>query len=311
MIRTGKKTGLAPTKRDSRDKHFGFHRVFGSVSVADLPSEYDADAGLTIPNQNGDNAYTECTAYAVADIAGNQDHTIYSPDYIYMKTLAMLNLPPTTQGVDGRTPFKVACTFGLLRQEDAPFTCAEKGQEFVANQGNWPISLDEKAKVNLKPGYFPITGMGDFFDNVRSAMWIGRDEQRTVGMAIDWKVEFELIGLDGILPENAMQSAGGHMVDIVGWSMKNTRGEWIRNGEQFLKIKSWQGDQYADKGFCYMSRPLVNKLMAPWGTYAAALKDIDATSLSSLKDEPVDIIYEVIVFIQNAIGFLRYRLGAL
>src|SRR3954465_4016348 len=117
--------GLQPLQPDKRDKKYLFHRSFGAVSPLDLPESYSCDAGLTMPDQNADGAFTECTAYTTTDLATDEDGIEYSPDYTFAQTLRLINVPANTQGADQRTALKSAIAYGLLLKDHAPVSAKE------------------------------------------------------------------------------------------------------------------------------------------------------------------------------------------
>lgn len=293
------KYGLKPKTYDPRDKAFEFQRLFGSINPLGLPDEYDADNGITMPDQNADGAYYECSAYLVADMCLDEDGQEYSPDYNFMKSLQIANLPPNNQGVDLKSAFKVPCTFGLLPKKLAPFSTNSFGETYAADQKNWPLSYDAEAVKNVKPGYFGINGYYDFFDNARSAMWIAKNEKRTVGIGITWYGEFETTGPSGLCPDNPAYAGGGHAAKISGWTKHNIRGELIRAGEIFLKIKSWQGKKVGDNGWLYFSRPLINKLMADWGSDARMIAKTDDGTIEALKARKVTFLEVIQAYFKN------------
>lgn len=179
--------GLKPTPRDSRDKKFHSHRIFGVTN--NFPDSFNADTTHIFPNQNADKRPTECTAYAITQIAQNEDGMEYSKDYQFMKTLKAMGASPNSQGADGRTAFKVGCV-GLLPKtaEDPKF--ANSDQTYSATPENWPLELDIVAKPYARSSYIPISPVPDYFDGIRSALLLGQSEHRLVGLATQWSQDF-------------------------------------------------------------------------------------------------------------------------
>lgn len=298
------KYSLKPKKYTVLDKHFEFHRVFGSISPLALPDEYNADNGITMPDQNADGAYIECADYTVSDIFFDETGKDASPDYNYMKALIVGGFTPDAGGTDLKSAFAAPCKYGFLLKKDAPITALSMGQNYIAEEKNWPNDIDEKSAGNKEPGYFGIGGKYDFFDNCRSALWLARDKNRTVGMGITWYQEFEQVGPDGILPETGLTNGGGHAVKIAQWTKHNTKGELIRNGEIFLGLKSWQGKNIGDNGWVYSSRPLTNKLMAEWGADAQIFCDTVPGTIDLLKAQQIAFCDHLITAFRNIITSL-------
>lgn len=297
-------TGLRPTPIDPRDKHFRFDRIFGATAV--FPAEYDADAGMTMPDQNADARDTECTAYTIVDIGTDQDRELYSADYQYMKTLQVMGVPPDFEGANARTAFKMPVAFGLLKKALEPKEMKKSSQAWAAQPSRWPLELD--ALAVKKPAYLPIYPSGqDWFDAIRSALTLGKKEKRTVGIATPWYAEFT-DAERGVLPEDAATLTNWHMYKVSGWTAKHVNGDLIRGGEVFLKVKPWLGKKRGDKGWYYLSRPLAAKLLKQWGTYAATMRDVPEDTIEERKAREVTLLETVIALMQNLIIELRYKL---
>lgn len=294
-------SGLRPTPKDPRDKRFSHARLFGSVAT--FPVEYYADNG-SMPDQMKDGRPTACTSYTVVEIGRDQDGIEYSHDYQFMKTLLSCGLPPTSQGADLRAAFKVSTVWGLLPNEDEPQEMERKNQAVAAMPINWPVELDKK--TIKKPAYIPILvepGL-DWFDAIRSALVIGKDEKRTVGLGTKWYSSFK----DAVLPDKPTGSYSWHAYKVSGWTTEDSKGNLIRGGEPFLKVKSWQGKSFGDNGWCYMSRELVNRLMSDWGTYAATLQDLPTGTVEELKAQQVSLMESALALMQNLLIRLQYAL---
>lgn len=289
--------GLRPTRVDPKDKRFEVRKLFGAVS---FPDEYNADFGTSMPNQNDDNRPTACTSYTIAEIGTDQDGVEYSRDYQFMKTLQAMRVPPDTQGADARTAFKIPCTFGMLLKEHEPSEMSLNSQEWAAEQEHWDIHLDKEAEKNLKPAYLPIKKNPDYFDGIRHALMVGQKEHRTVGMATQWSADFRNTSR-GKLTDSPRNLVWGHMYKVCGWKQID--------GEPYLIVKSWQGKKYGDKGLCYMSRSLCNRLMGVWGAYAATIQDLPTNTVEELKSRQATFLEVAIAFAQNLIIKLKYGLA--
>lgn len=284
---------LLPTPKDAKDSRFAFHRLFGVAGSFTDSYIVETDS---FPDQNKDGRPNSCTAYTVAEIGKAEDSVSYSEGYNYMKTLEILNAPPGE--TDARTAYKVATTFGLLPKESEPPALSSLSEGAAASQLLWPVSLDSIALQHVKPAYLPIAPVPDYFDGIRSALCLGVSERRVVGMATQWSPDFENVGTDGILPLSPRNLYWGHMYACVGWK--------TIGGTPYLILKTWQGKNKYDKGYCYMSRELCNSLMGTWGSYAATIEKVSSGTIQELKDRKTDYILVAIAFIQNLIMKLRY-----
>lgn len=290
--------GIRPTNIDPRDKRFSFHKLFGVASS--FPDSYNASDDI-FPDQNKDNRGSECTGYTITEIGRIEDGTEYSPEYNFMKTLEIMGLPPETSGADARTAFKIACTFGMLPKTLVPKGMQDQSQAWAANQSNWPLTLDKEASKNAKPAYTPIAPVPDYFDAIRSALLLGSNTKKTVGMATEWSPSFESLQTDAILPDDPINLDWGHMYQIVGWK--------TIYGMPYLMIKSWQGKEYGDGGYCYMSRKLCNMLLARWGAYAASLEKLSQGTIDELKAEEATWFEIAIALAQNLVINIKYDLS--
>ncbi len=279
--------GIRPTPIDARDKKFRVERLFGSVS---LPESYLVK-GERFPDQMKDNRPSACSAYTIAEICGIEDGSEYSHDYQLMKTFIVMGVPPNTGGADGRTPFKIPCSFGLVPKGKEPTEMGMNTQEWAATPANWDLNFDTESKKNLKPAYLPIGKNPDFFDGIRNALMVGAKERRTVGMATQWSEDFNT----EILTNTPTNLFWGHMYQCVGW------GPFL--GETHLVLKTWEGKKV---GYRMMSRELCNKLMKVWGAYAATIKDMPEGTVAELKAQQATFIEVAIALIQNLILKLRY-----
>jgi hypothetical protein len=140
------------------------------------------DAGLTMPDQNADGTFRECTGYATTDLAADRDGVVYSPDYTYAQTLHLMNVPPNWQGADQRSALKSAIAYGLLPRAAAPVSAKDIGQECVADWRVWVAYVDRALK-NAKAAYYGVaTDPYDAFDNIRNAPWLNRDKRMGVSI---------------------------------------------------------------------------------------------------------------------------------
>lgn len=229
------KGGTRPTRIDHRDYSVKSLK-FGSA--VPFPAEYNTDAGLTMPNQNGVNAFFTppvpplpygCTDYTTSELATDlfeptMNSYVDNPDTIEAVTHANTN-----GGADVRTAMQ--------------------------------------AGVGLRwfTGFFNIQSGGgqDMFDAIRDAMVSGGTERRSVSVGSKWFGSFEeYTGTDGIvqMPNFTDLNFTWHNWKICGWK---TIGDQV-----YLVGKTWQGGVFGDKGLAYFSRALINNLMDVQGSCA-------------------------------------------
>lgn len=261
-----KNLGLKPYYRKSK-KDYSYHRTFGSPVVPQFPLEKNVDAGLTNENQEQTSI---CTAETVTDIKTDENKIPYSVDWQYAQTLRLMGVPATYQGGDLKTAFSVPIAVGLLLKSEAPFTFRDYGQSYIADWRNWPNYPQVESR--RKGAYlFLYDSELDWFDDVRNFI---NKNNRSVGIGSPWYAEYEWGGKDGIMPKGINQISW-HAWKACGW--KNI------NGKAYLICKSWQGENYMDKGFAYFSREEFNRIMDIRGSSAMVFCDVDPNDIKVVK----------------------------
>src|SRR2546421_7490844 len=89
----------------------------------------------------------------------------------------------------------------------------------------------------------------DLFDAIRGAMYLFRNEFRSVPVGLSWCYEWDQTKI--IINEPGTPS-GGHLVNAVGWK--------IILGEPHLKIQNSYGKEWGEGGFNYLSRRVINEM---------------------------------------------------
>lgn len=272
--------GLRPVRPDHRD--YGFNQTFGTISPLVLPDIYDCDAGFGAPNQNADGLPYGCTGYAQSQLCQDEDQTQYKPQYTYDRTLLMEN-SQEGQGCNIRDSLKSVAVYGVQALSE---------------------NTDQEAMKHARAPYFSVQAInGDFFYAIQNALWLNRLERRSVSLGSPWFAEWERVGPDAVMPVPAYSGVASqypwHNYKCSGFTNKRSDGTLIRNGEIFLKIASWQGPNYGDKGWVYMSRQVANIVFA-----------IDGTAIFTLaKADPQNIQYIRLNIMQVLLSYY-YRLFA-
>lgn len=263
------RNGLKPLKPDRRDYDFLKTKKLAGVPQT-LPSEYDVDAKLWIPDQNigTENLFQKpvppmpygCTNYTQADLCSDEDKTLYDPSWLEEWTHANQN-----GGTDLRTSLNAVVKHGLRKQDGT-------------------IVDIHNAYYNIRPSKYI-----DAFDAARLAMLSVSIERRGVSVGTPWFATF-FPKRDGIIEQPDSYNAAG-----VGWHNYAVKGWKTINGVPYLKIKPWCGITYGDNGFGYMSRELFNSLIAIPGTAMFTIDKDDADK------QTVDMS-----IVQEIIGYLLW-----
>lgn len=267
------KQGYKPTYTDRRD--LDLLKSFGATQfdTTSLPRTYLVDAGLDMPDQNADGFPYACTGYTSASLCEDEDGVMYDPIDTYVNT------PPGDSGGRAlRDSVAVLMSRGP-RKKDGTFG-------------------PKRAK------YYNIrtTGFLDWFDAIRVGLYVVKSEKRAASAGIPWFPQFEQIGADGILPTEIIYDwklASGHNAKLDGWTDTNSKGQPIRTGELFLRVKSWQGKNYGDNGWCYMPRALANALLSMDYTEVLTVTKLQPTTPQTVD---LTLIESIVSFIVNLLS---------
>lgn len=267
------KSGVTPTKKDHR--RYSAHRTFGGTQV--FLSEYNLDAGLTMPDQVDDGYPNGCTGYAQAELCQDEDKAQYKPSFTYLKSIFMADVL-NGQPVDMETSLKSTKVYGVQGVNE---------------------TTDEQATSHRRGAYYQIENQSDWFDSIRSTITINKC---SVSVATQWFPEFEPVGngngkllSDGIITMPNLKSTGfsWHDWKVCGWK--------VINGVTYLIGKSWQGKSYGDNGWCYFSREIINKLLETSGAGAFIVAPYDPSKVQTVK---LDIISLLISYCRRLIAQL-------
>lgn len=157
-------------------------------------------------------------------------------------------------------------------------------------------SLDAATKLGWFGAYFNIRHPQlDAFDSARLAILSGIPEKRSISLGTPWWSIFETVEADGILPTPSNFGTTGlpwHNHKICGWKQIQ--------GQPMLISKSWQGTNYGDHGFVYISRPLYNSIMGISGTVAFTATQVKPVSISTID---LTTLQRLLSYLRTLVGF--------
>ncbi len=256
------KNGARPTKVKHTDYDFLRSHRFGGVAIkTTFKDEYFADAGLTMPNQDG-------------------------PDTEYVPTV-----PPLPYGCTDYTGADI--TSDLYKGKYHPM--ALENITHANALGGYDIrkSLDA-ARQNLGwiTQYFNLraSGIFDSFDTFRVAQMTGLDagENRSISWGTPWFPSWEAAIAHGetVMPMPTLEEIND--VEDMPWHNSKLDGWTTIGGVLVYRNKSWQGNTIGDKGFIYFPREVVNMVMGISGTVAftatkSELRNPQTVDLSTLQ----------------------------
>ncbi len=260
--------GIKTPPRRQVHKHA---RIFGTA----LPtSDFCVDPNIHWPNQNDENAPTECVGYTGADILCDIFRVPFSADWIYMRALQLMGVAPNTEGADPHRGLQALVAFGAVPRLQAPISAFVMGELYMANPKNWPNGIEQAALEYTENGVGNALGSGDHFTSIITACrFLGYG----VSVSSYWYSEFEQPDSRGIVSMPAGGSAdryGGHNYLVKG--MKTI------DGKPYAMVKSHQGKNFGDNGWIYMDAATLNYAISstPGGGALTLLKD--ASRLISL-----------------------------
>lgn len=270
------RNGTTPIVLDNRDLSFhGSFRRFGAVGVPSFAAQYSADIGKTMNDQNSDGFPNGCTGYTQSDNLGDEYDSIFKPSYTYEKTCLMEG-HDTTQSCDMRTSLKSTQVYGVQRIDE---------------------TTDQEAEQHRGGKYFNVYDDGglDWFDSIRSAV---AGSQKGVSCGTPWFYSWEYIQ-SGILPMPTVLELS-NLPPI--WHNYACKGWKTINGKPYLMIKSWQGPNYGDRGWCYMSREVANVVFAIRGAAVFTQPKFTPDQLYTVK---LGIIETALMYIWRMVGIMR------
>ncbi len=263
--------GVEPVAR--RKTNYSFPRTFGAVQPPSFPEDYNCDAGLGAPDQNKDGFPEGCTGYTQSELCQDEDQVRYKPAFTYKQTLLIGGLPDG-QPCNMYDSLKSTIVYGVQRDTE---------------------TTDQEAYTHKRGQYYQIerTNGLDWFDAIRSALWVNRGGRRSVSVATPWYPEFNF-PIAGVVntPDttHGFDVFPGHNYKICGWK--------TIGAIPLLIVKPWCGANYGDHGFAYFSRETVNKILKVDGAAAFTLAAWDGT--------PSTVRYSILYTLQVLVS-LYYR----
>lgn len=160
---------------------------------------------------------------------------------------------PEVWGQNLRTACRSHVKIGAIEEKEMPEELQGKDLDFWRNPANWAKHekvLKDLAVKHRKESFVAPKGNYDAFDNIRTAIWMYRNEKRHVNMGVVWgwpSSQKEITDPD--------VQGYGHALRAVGWADQDT-----------LIVKNSWGDT-VPKGLYLLSREVVNKNVSAFGAY--------------------------------------------
>lgn len=196
-----------------------------------------------------------CTAFAGVTLQYDIYGIPFDPFWQMAKTKEIIG-SYTQYGASLRDSAMSFVKYGALPAQISPYvhngSPLDKTRDFLANWANYPASLDTLAKKYKDLSFFKVDGPYDFFDNLRSTLWIHRNDRQAVSIGLNWHPEWtEAPG--GIIPSVMPTSQGeGHDMAFVGQKM-------INGVEYVIGQQTW-GLNAGDNGKYYFPREIMDQI---------------------------------------------------
>ena len=282
--------GLQPTKRDIRD--FSYSQQFGSVSPLVLPKEFYVSQPLDIKQQYGSDF---CIGFASAAVREFTEGVILDPFFVWSQ-MAKLRGDWREWGMDLRTAAKVLTKIGIVEQKDQPYNLENKDRDFLANWENYPKELENKASDHKAISYFWIDGPYDFFDNIRSTLYLNKEEKRSVLVGAEWRPSWSSAIKGIVKTTDFSEMFFGHAFIFFGWKE-------IDN-EPYLVAQLSNGKEFGDSGIFYFSRSVVNSNAFRFS--GLTFKDFNQEDYKKTQFTLIQRLYDLIKIYQQLI---KMKLG--
>lgn len=204
-------TGLQPLPEDKRDLQLG--SFIGSMNypkLTELPESFSLGDPLWIGNQGLDGNLDFCSAYASDGASQFQEGIILFPAYSFAASKNVSG-DSLAWGQNLRAAMAGHTKYGALAEDDV--LDADKFLDTTNRRlfDKYTEDSKEKALTHLKRSYVSTVGPYDAYDNIRSAIWMYREEKRAVVVGVIWGWNLNDYILDGT------PSGNGHAMYVVGW----------------------------------------------------------------------------------------------
>lgn len=244
LDKTQKNYGLRELPDDDRDFRLG--KILGLVPIDNVPLE---DFMVAWPLAIKDQGYTDfCTAFATAAVSEDQEEILLDPFFSFAKT-KKIEGNYKTWGATLRDACKALVKYGSLPAGSTPFDITKVSRDFMADWKNWTERQDAHAIKHKKQSYFKVTGPNDIFDNIRAALWQGKDPKQSIVAGCIWRPSWT--DKSGIIPKEDESGGFGHAFCI--------RGQKMIDGEPYLVVQNSYGIDWGKSGYNFFPREVVNR----------------------------------------------------
>lgn len=250
------KSGTRPAEHLHKLKAFRF----GAIAPADIP-DFCVDKGGWWPDQDADNAPTECVGYKSADYMYDLIGEIFSPDFGYAAARYVNGDGPGIDGASFHAGVEGLVAVGALTAANAGnFKALIQGELSVSDFGAW--SKDDRALAleNAQNGVRNV--LLSAFDPFDSIILAAYQTGKGISIGSQWYIDFN--GAPGGIISGYKPSPSPL------WHNYAIKGQKTIGGQKYAMVKWWNGLN-GDHGWLYFDRVTVNALMDMSGAGALTI----------------------------------------
>ena len=225
---------------------FSLGKVVAYPKLEDLPDTFEVEP-LSVQDQRSSDM---CAAFAGASTSGEQEGVELSAEYVFAMSKELTgDVNSWGQHLDAIA--KTLVKIGAIEKKDAPYSIDNQTSEFLRDPKNWDEGLKIKALIHAKGSYMDCKGPYSAFDNLRSVIWIYRNEKKFPFLGVEWGWSVN----EAYLKEPL--GGFGHALRAFGWRRIGD--------EDFLSIVNSYGKNAGDNGKFYLSRKIIDTYVPKYG----------------------------------------------
>lgn len=294
-IKPLKEAAIYPSRYDMRDNQYTTERaLFGSAMTPDaLPREGLYRRPISVENQLD-------TQFCTAGVSNASEYQEKVPLSWAFQVAAISRLKgfPILNGCDPRTALKSAIVYGSLEESFAAMKFPGTDPSVVANWQNWTDEQWGQAEKHRKAHYLWVKGKYDVFDNIRMALWLGKEENQVVMAFGRWYAIWNTTDSTGIVPPRTDTAYTLHYFMFIDWIYKN--------GKQMLVAQLSSGEKAGHNGLYYFDRETINKAWkgvhySPEGISLAMYKD-ESTDKETLIGQQLTLVEVLLELMQRLLA---------
>jgi len=236
--------GALQSPPDHRDYIYG---QMIPLQVEKLPTSFSREEEFVTPIRN-QGSYGTCVGHAAAAIKEWQETKNYggrkiqmSPLFIYVECKKQDGIP-STEGTYPRVAMSVLQKLGVCKETAFPYSLMKDKFQLPSPS----VEIYSEAKDFIIGSYARVQTLAE----VKRAIY--RDGPVLAGILVF--ENFLCPDKGGFIPIPKGQMLGGHAICVVGWDDNLKHGNYTG----FLRVRNSWGDNWGDKGYCWIPYDFFN-----------------------------------------------------